>query len=578
MFIKSFTKKKQNELSARNFTIDLKRLDTYSFEKLKDYVQKYERYTERMTEDYRLLKEDFETLAEENEQLEAYITDICDVNIDLNNDLMLSEFKDNFIEVFRMSLKSILNEAGLRDFGEIANGFGEFKLNLESLLAESDKIRKRVMTEEKEGLGSKKDEASKLSESNGQGVKGEEDTVEGFKPSETTTTSDKTTHNAVTGHRSLLKDLETLNTELNSKMKIINRCVEGLEGDYEQLLNSVEGLYMKLATESESGMLERYKLNDIMLISGEKMKASTKAWAVVKKDLTKKTSEIKILEKNNQKLSKDNCDFKTKISELEENIANLKRNLDSISDLKNVNESEMSGHVELLRILQEENYKTNATVHELRAKNLDQEKFIFTLRDDKKKLEDKLADIDTKHISALRQERLKLEHLKRDLEALEEKCRDYNMMLKAENAKYETLYKKYKELNHENYKNLKNIDAMKKVTTSFEETTDKYHRNNTSTISTVNRSMNERVVANTEFNTKTSKKFVKKDEEIEQYKQEIEDLKLKVVTADVHMATERNIFSQLLKEKEVEIEVLTDVNLSADQRAGGEDQLSDEQR
>lgn len=565
MIFKNFTKRKQGELSSKNFTIDLKRLDTYSFDKLKDYIHKYDRYSERISEDYRILKEDYDQMIDETQQLEEHNKDMCDVNIDLNNNLMTLEFKDNFIETFKLSLTRILADTGLRDFKAISKDCEELGKAVEFLLKEGTRIVDNISSVETSLKDTANRDIGNSSETDTDTLTNGEQPVVETQLADKNTLSDNKLQDSIEQIRKYIADIEMFDTELSEKMKVINRCVEGLEGDYEQMIESIENLYLRLSSASDPQLLEKYKLDDIIMISKEKLNSTTKAMSQLKKDLAKRNSEYKILEKAHSKFSKENAALKIKNDELEENIANLKKNLDSISELKNVNDSEISSHMELLKILQEENYKVNVTLQEYRTKNLEQDKSIFALKDEKKKLEDKLNDIETKNISTLRQERLKYEHLKRDLEVLEEKCRDYEMMLKAENAKYETLYKKYKELNHENYQNLKNLDNFKKVTNSFDDN-DKPNRNktNTSTNSTVNKSLNERMVTVPE-SSKPLKKFVKKDEEIVQYKEEIEDLKLKVVTSEVHLATERNIFSQVIEEKNTEIESLQEVSLEGTQ-------------
>ena len=99
------------------------------------------------------------------------------------------------------------------------------------------------------------------------------------------------------------------------------------------------------------------------------------------------------------------------------------------------------------------------------------------------KFKESLTKNDEKHIHDLRTEKLKLEQTKRDLNALEEKQRKYECILKAENIKYEQLYRKFKHLKNSSKKN------SEMLTKSISPV--KTNRSNTRSQSFINLQLNE---------------------------------------------------------------------------------------
>lgn len=560
MLFKNLTKKKQLELPTKSFTIDVKKLDSYSFDKLKDFIQKYERYIEKLSEEFYKLKESNDKLAEQNSQLEAQNKDLSDANVDLQNVLSLSEFKDSFFGMFRRTLRSLLVELGLPNNEEMTHSFGQFRDTMDSLHKESEVIKKRLSSEK-----FAKPDAQKELETNNEVVhnnlKGDRTCQDDDLTLQLNNNQNLVPNCLLSESKSFVKALDSLNDELNQKTKVIARASEGLENDIQRLMSSIEHMFVKLATPSESNILEKQRFEDLLLISKEKLSTTTKAIALLKKDLTKKTSELKTAEKSIAKLSKENSVLQANNSELDGNVQSLKKYLGSFAQSKNATDVDMPHHMELLKILQDENYKLNIALRDLKKPEVADGVDIQMLLEEKKKLEDKLADIDNKHIGALRQERLKLDNIKRDIEAYEEKCRDYELMMKAENTKYENLYKKYKELNQENYKNLKTMESLKRTNQMLENTGNgSQHNSSISNNGTTYKSAINMYHFNTEL-PRSPVKLKRRAEETERLLEEQEEMKIRVITAEVHLATERNIFSQILLEKNEEVKSLKEVML-----------------
>lgn len=524
--------------SEKNFNIDLNRLDSYSFERLKDYILKYERYTKQLKQSVTTVSGENAQLKDDFMQLEEHNKDICDVNIDLNNNLMQNEYKRSFLELFEISIKRFIGEMGLRspelideDFASLKEGIKEMKKEIEKNLdyIKNDGLFKGTM---------KNDGIDKTENVNTDNLK-----EKVFK----TEISEK-----------LADSFKALNSNMNNTSKILSRSIDALKNDYEDLQYSLQEVFYKLAEDHETNSLNKYSLNDLLLISKTKLNSTCNALSHLKKDITKKNSENKVLSKRNESLVSDLSQLQTKNSELTQKLEKFKKNLEIISERKKIGESEITSHIELVKILQEENRKTNLDLQDARAKNLENEKNVFMLRTDKKNLEDRLNDIENKNISLLRQERLKLEQTKRDLELYEDKCRDFEVMLKAENNKYEDLYKKYKELSEDKKVKTKNLDMLKKITNSMDmkDKSMNKSKNNTSISSKLNNSH----TLKKSFNGESSKKFIINNEEMDDIKYQLEESNLKVILGDVQLATERKIFAQLITDKDIEITKLNEVS------------------
>ena len=518
---KSLVKKKDNASIDKPFTIDLKRLDSYSFDKLKDYITKYERFVEKMVAEILKLRSENGQLLEDCQQLEEHLKDICDVNIDLNNNLMEAEVRKDFAEILQISLVQVIEQLGSSKFLSIATTTEGLHVAITGLTAAINAFQQKMMADQS----------------------GEEEI--------------KAQMERVT------EQIENFIIDMSQKFKILNQGMETVEGSYDSLLKDFQKLYYSLSEHDEQNILEKFMLNDLVICSKKKLSSNGKVMATIKKDLTVLKSEHGLLLKKVEKLDREASSFKNRNQELEFKTAELKQSLDAISQIKNVNESEISGHLETLKILQQENYSLNMALQELRAKNLENDKQVLTLKKERQVLNDRLNDIDTRNISALRQERLKLEQSKRDCEQLEQKLRDSETMLRSENIKYENLFKKYRDLKEAHKKSLENNDALRKVAKSFDgkssvENNGKPANNKTADISSPHdESDNMKVTKITDYGSSKQRSTVN----YEQMANEIEDLKLTVVTSEIRIATERRVFDEMMQQKDEEIQVLVSVNL-----------------
>lgn len=516
---KNLVKKKDNASIDKPFTIDLKRLDSYSFERLKDYITKYERFVEKMVAEIIKVRSENGQLLEDCQQLEEHLKDICDVNIDLNNNLMEADVRKDFAEILQISLLQVIEQLGGPKFLSLTTSTENLHVAITDLTAAINAFQQKMLTSQN----------------------GEDD----FKVQ-----IDRVT-----------EQIENFIIDLGQKFKILNQGIETVEGSYDSLLKDFQKLYYSLSEHDEQNILEKFMLNDLVICSKKKLSSNGKAMSTIKKDLTVLKSEHGLLLKKVEKLEKESSGLRNRNQELEFKTAELKQSLDAISQIKNVNESEISGHLETLKILQQENYNLNMALQELRAKNLENDKQVLTLKKEKQVLNEKLNDIDTRNISALRQERLKLEQSKRDCEQLEQKLRDCETMLRSENIKYENLFKKYRDLKEAHKKSLENNDALRKVAKSFDgkstaETQLKPPNNKNSEISSShNESDNMKNTKTTDYGSSKQRSTVN----YEQMANEIEDLKLTVVTSEIRIATERRVFDEMMQQKDEEIQALVSV-------------------
>ena len=567
MIFKGFTKKKQHELPARPFAIDTKQLTAYSAERLKDYVLKYERYTDKIKEEYQRLKEEYGATSERMQQLELNNKELSDINEELNGKVAHVEFKESFFDAFRRSIKSMLHDLGLSSCDGISANMNELKKAVGVLRKESDRVKRQTADDESNGFIP---EDSQINNKSGLTVVGGGNDTGGLanlNTNESVYYTDNLTAALQHDPRKLLDILEALNTELGTKMKVLSRATEGLENDFDRLIKSIEGLYLKIAHRAESNLCEKYNLDDLLLVSKDKLNVTLTTIAQLKRDMTKKSSELKTAAKSNAKLLKENTSLATKNAELEENVANLRRSLNDISVSTSISESQMPEHMRLLKLLQEENYKLNMSIQDLSTRANERDASIDQLKERNEQLEAELAESDNNRISALRQERMKLDRAKRELETLDSKCKGYEQMLRSENEKYENLYKKYKDLNQDNYRNLKQLESLKKASQSLEtKNGGQFNSTDTCRAAITTKSAVQRKSLQANMPDGLQRGNMRSDER-ERYIHEIEDLKFRAIVAETYLATERNVFDQLLADKNAELASVKEVSLLAAQRA-----------
>ena len=449
-------------------------------------------------------------------ELHEHNEDVIQVNLELGESMLMEEHRRTFLEIFETAIQRILSGCGLRNFQGIEEDFIGFKDNIAHLkedLKNADKYLKEKLFD-KEEIGAE-DRLATL--------------------------------------------IDNLNSNMAKKLKVISRCVGGLENDYENLLHQIQEMFYKLVSSDEPGLLEKYSLNDLLLISKNKLASSCNSVTIMRKDITKLGSNNKVLTKKNEKLIKEVDQLRTRKKELEESVEQFKKSLETVSADKSMNEHEISSHIQLVKVLQEENRTVNLKMKEIEGLKDELELTVERLKNDKKKLEDCINEMDSNNICALRQERLKLEQAKRDLGYSEDKNKDLEIMLKAENAKYESLYKKYLEIQRKSQSQVNGLSTLKRITSSFDTKDRSLNKsgNNDSNNSRHNASLNHKKSLPSEFALGAKK--TASNEEVETLKSTVEDLNLKVITTEVQLATERNVFAQLIAEQENEKKMLNEV-------------------
>jgi hypothetical protein len=511
--IKSLVKKNDVATMEKPFVIDLKRLDSYSFDKLKEFIIKYEKFNEKNVAEVLKVRRENAQLSDDIEQLDDQMKDICNVNIDLNNQLMENDNKIQFSELLQISLLKAVETLGCQQFVSLTSATQDLHNAINDFTLTINTQRNNIIGQN-ESSGDLKEKIDQF-----------------------------TLH------------FENLVIDLGQKFTVISSGSETIQGYYTKLIQDIKGLYYNLAEHDEENILEKFMMNDLVICSKKKLSSNGRAIAGIKKDLTVLKSEHTAVLKNLEKHQKENFLLKNRNQELEYKSSELKQSLDSIVQVRNVNDNEISSHLETLKILQQENYSLNMALQESRSRTLENDKILLNLRKEKQQLNERLSDSDSRNISALRQERLKLDQSKRDCEQLEQKLKDTETMLKSENLKYESLYKKYKDLKEVHKKTLENNDALRKVAKSF----DGNQGEKTLKVGAVNKNSELLSSLNESENTKTKTTDYGNSRQrgninYEQLANEIEDLKLTVVTSEVRIATERRVFDELTREKSEALE------------------------
>ena len=532
---KKLKKKKQIVLLKRNFDYDASSINLYSLDKLKDLIYKYDTMTnkneslfEEFTKNYFTLLEELETAEEKSKELENEIQG-------LQGQLMKDSFVDEFFSQFKERIGLVLSDSGLDKLKGISESF--------------DSVNK--------GITELQDKLS---------------TVNNKEPD-----TDKDKENMLAdGDKANTTDIYTkLSQEIANNQKSIVEELDKIKGVSNVIQNKLEGIFYKTAAKHEFNMMKKYKLDDLLLISKTKLNTSVKAVSAVKKENSKLVSENKAIMKSREKLQSENAELIIEFNKIDEKLRESEFKLQEGIKRNETIETEQEGHMNLIRLLQNDNYRMSKELQEKTLIKDTNEKDIARLKEEMDILQNKLNETmtkhetdlkaeadkfkesltknDEKHIHDLRIEKLKLEQTKRDLNALEEKQRKYECILKAENIKYEQLYRKFKHLKNSSKKN------SEMLTKSISPV--KTNRSNTRSQSFINLQLNEisshRPTKKSHFLNLTRKDGMERSSPI--YEQ-LEELQLEKIGLEVQLAAERNVFQLILDDKDRMVAELRDVS------------------
>lgn len=509
MFVnKAVPKRKECSNLDNRFGNDLKSLENISLEKTKELLLEVEKYARKIESEFTKIKAENKMIISDCRMFEEQQKLLAESNAELHQKLIAAEIISDVSEVLQISFMNAVEKMGGKSFINFTK--------------EVEKLRGAVL------------EFCDILQKNKEPLMGLSDQPETQQISEL---------------------LEKTTVDLNHKFKVINLNVGELDSSLELLMKDFRNLYLTLSQPDEPKILERFLLNDLLICSKKKLSSNTRLFSNLKKDLAVQKAEYVALTRRTESAENENYVLKTQLQELETKCRELQQGLNSVSQLKTNNETEINGHMEALQALQHEQFRLNTHNQELKSKVLDLSTAVDSLNLDKKVLNEKIGEINSQYISAQRQDRLKLSQSKNDIQQLEEKVANTEKMLNSENQKYENLFSKYRDLKEAHVKHIQSRDdELKKLTKSFDGKTNDESQINERRGKDASNSLNQ-----SGFKTpKNTQELIgfgkgrKKDEQLELLLEELEDLKFQVLTSQFQLATERRILDEWVTQNDAE--------------------------
>ena len=506
--IKNFKKKNPEIKLEIPFKIDITNLQQYSSQNLKEYIYNYSHHTKLLTNNIKDLLKKLKKIEEEKDEIKELNNQVIEVNLDLNSKLEDNLVKLDFEKIFENSINKVFKKIGISDYRfvsgckAIENLFLEFEkkiLKIEDFVVEIKDNKEIIL---------------------------ESETVDRI---------------LLEKYNDKIKEfISFVNVELENQKNDVMNGFKYLLQNNQNFIKSIQYLFYNI-TQEKSNLIENYKFEDLILITTKKFQDLVKTKSKLKNENLLKASEIKKFENKIKSLTKENNNFENEKISLKKQILEFQRKCEDISKKINISENEKTGHLEILKILQTENYKINTFLKTEKDKNLELTRNFQKAEEEIDVQKKKINEIDTKYLSQLRQSSLKLNQSLQDKNNLEEKIIDLNIMLQQENAKYENLYKKFQDYKKDHQKKNENLNILKKLTNSFENTN-------------ISKSPRNKSPFSTSVNSEKTKKnkLTKKEREnlLENLQNKIEDLNLKILTNDIYLSTERKVFDQLNQERE----------------------------
>ena len=453
------------------------------------------------------------------------------INENLEKRLLESNINEDLKKVMKKSLENIFKFMGWKNLKEISFKTNNLSITIDELVDEMNKITNNVKKFSNVEISKLNNQNSNLVES--------VDSDNKFKK----ILDSKCLKNF---YCDVEKIVDKIKIELKRKFKIINRDVCVIDNNYQSLFHDLKTFYLNFSEKRKNSNLEI--LQNMILVSKNDYSDMIKNSVFLKKNINKLNSKNSGLTKLNEKFSNNIENLENKIFYMKKNIEKLKKNNRNVENRDN-NKKEIEGHLGILKLLQEENYKLNINTKKILDENMNLKKKHKILKKSNEELKGKLKDMDIKNIGALRQERLKLNQSKKNIENFKEKNKKFENLLIEENNHVEKLFKKIKTKEEEDLQKDKIILKL---------------QNN----------LRKALQEEKSVNSIKSKLTIKSEKDKKDHifsKEKIENLNLDIVSLEIRLSAERNAFDQILfnlnkkikllnnkiKEKENKIKFLT---------------------
>ena len=508
--LKKLTKSKTLKLPSQGFKFEPEEVNKLNTERLKELLLKYNTYVSKLKTSFESFNSTHNELLEEHEFLKQTNKDLILKNTDLFKTIELTEYQEDFISVFKKSVTEVFSDLGVVNYTQLEDNHQKIK---EELI----KFEKSIAAVALDSF------------------EGRDDHFKSFQAS-----------------------TENLRNQISVKTKVIGSFINIIKNDYNCLLNALQDMYFKLSNQKDLNSLKKYLISDLQIISKAKLESNSKTLAQVKKENSRLNTEYKLVQKTKTRLLTENSELMNEINNLELEIDNMKVKTDSLMKQRNTTDSEMTGHMDLIKMVQTENYDLNMKLIELTKEKKENALKVDSVRNDMAAMRDKYEKDRMQRISLFRTEKVKYEQMKIDCQAKEEKCKKLEKILKTENDRYEKLHIKYMRLQSSS------LLAPGTVTTkanSFSKANSSLNNSQSRILNKSESKLFSEKKSKPSLETKKSKPKllpVKSTEHL-LIKEQLENLKFKLIRADTMITTERNVFSTILNEKEKKISQLEKV-------------------
>lgn len=489
-------KNKQPKLPLPSFTISPGKIQSYSIDTLRDLLSQSYSYTGKLQQTFKSVTAIHNELIQTNQTAEQIKAEILQRNENLNKIITANEYKEDFVYIFKKSLTSVLEEFGI-------NGF-------KGALAADAKIKNRLK------------EFDKAVKKN---IKA----------------NNKNT------------SLEESQELLIKTAKSVSFNLESVRSDYRSLLAALQDMYHKLARKENESLLKKLALSELQIVSRAKLDSNSHALAQLRKENSRVNAEVKVLNKTNKKLLNENSKLRQNNDELNFSMYKMEGKMNSLNDARSTNESEMSGHMNLIKMVQEENRGVVTKLKKMEEEKKNFDSVINSLKATIQKNKDIYEQDRGKIVGVIRKEQIKVENLRSNLTTIESKNIKLEKILKDENKRYEQLYMKYKKTKADK----KRLAKRKTPDTSSNDNSYLFVAKGNGNIHKSFNSLRKKSKPVIDNPTKIARElnFVAKNNASTQNTTpskpslDVEDLKLQLMTTEVQLETERNIFSTILTEK-----------------------------
>ena len=522
MFLhKSVEKARDFPPFEQKFGGEMKRLDALSSEQLKDLLHRVDKHCRQVEAEAVLIRHENKTLLDDFRLFEEQLKVLAQANVELHVKVNSADFATDVSELLQISFANTIEKLG-------GKAFISFTQQLTAL--------RHLIATFSEEVGQRKSEVA--SREGGAGP--------------------------------LADRLDHFSSEIDQKFKIINANVGVLDDSCSLFLKNLQALHLSCSQQDEEGMLEKYLLTDLFLCSKKKLLNNNQLFAKLKKNLTVQKLETDLLAKRLAGAEADNAELRRKLAAVQSECAELQRERAG-QGRRSSNENELTGHMSVLQLLQQEQLRLNLENQALKGQNEELRKQAEESVGRAKVLADQLNDLNSSSISSQRQDKLRIAQSKNDVRLLEEKLESTEQMLESENKKYEALYHKYRQLKESHVRQVQVMEEAKRVGKSFDgkasEESDRTLKRRLDCSESLNESGQKQGKA--EGTGADGKR--REAERAEQLQEELEDLQFRVLTSEYQIATERRIFDEWVEHSEAEKRLMENVRSTDHRGTAGAD-------